>query len=209
MKDELGTLYLQYEESYWYWELIEMLKKIFFTGMLLVIGNGMSFTIVIAIIVQFIYIMVVEKTGPYIRDRDDVVQFVASVQLFFTLLAALMLKLQSNNTVENMNKTDNEMLGIILIIINSSVIVMAVCSIFLATKKGEDCLNRCMKKKTKIEGSKGSSNTNPTKVSPVVGDPKLQNLQEVRKKHGADSEEYKNALKTIEASANSSKDGSN
>ena len=59
------------------------------------------------------------------------------------------------------------------------------------------------------EGSKGSSNTNPTKVSPVVGDPKLQNLQEVRKKHGADSKEYKNALKAIEASANSSKDGSN
>ena len=106
-----------------------------------------------------------------------------------------------------MNETNNEMLGIILIIINSSVIVMAYICILLATKKGDDCLNHYMKKKTKKEDGKGSNTTNPTKVSPVVSDPKLLTLQETRKIHGADSDEYKNALKSIEASANISKSG--
>ena len=180
-----GTLYLQYEEKYWYWELVEMLKKIFFTGMLLVIGNGMSSTIAIAIIVQFLYILVVEKHGPYTNDRDDFVQFIASVQLFFTLLAAFMFKLQANNTKESMNETDNEILGVILIIINSSVIILAIGSIFLATKKGEDCLKRC---------GVGNSH-NPTKVTPRSSrDIKLAELQEIRKTHGAASDEYKRAL---------------
>ena len=141
LKDELGTLYLQYEKSYWYWELIEMFKKIFFTGLLLIIGNGMAFTIVIAIIVQFIYILVVEKHAPYITDRDDLVQFMGSVQLFFTLLAGLVLKLQEKNEADNINEKDNQILGGILIAINASVLLMAVVSIFLATGKGQKCFD--------------------------------------------------------------------
>ena len=29
MRDLYGQLYLQYEEEYWYWEIIEMLRKVF------------------------------------------------------------------------------------------------------------------------------------------------------------------------------------
>eukprot|EP00944_MAST-04C_sp_MAST-4C-sp1_P006088 g6088.t1 len=194
MKDELGTLYLQYEKSYWYWELIEMLKKIFFTGLLLIIGNGMAFTIVIAIIVQFIYILVVEKHGPYITDRDDLVQFMGSVQLFLTLLAGLVLKLQENNETDNINEKDNEILGGILIAINASVLLMAAVSIFFATSKGQKCFESLTKGKVLKDQAKMQEKT---KVAPSPQKDKLKTLQEIRKAHGASSAEYKEGLRRM------------
>merc|ERR1711918_91361 len=114
---------------------------------------------------QFIYILVVEKHAPYITDRDDLVQFMGSVQLFFTLLAGLVLKLQEKNEADNINEKDNQILGGILIAINASVLLMAVVSIFLATRKGQKCFDSLTKNKVVKDQAKMQEKT---KVAPSL-----------------------------------------
>ena len=188
LKDELGTLYLQYEKQFWFWELIEMLKKIFFTGLLVVLGNEFAFTIVVAILVQFTYILIVERYEPYGTVRDDLVQLISSIQLFLTLFAALILKLQANN--DSLNDTDSQVLGIVLILLNSSTFVMVAASLFLATEKGRKCLGRCVPAKR----------NDTTKVRPTKNVDPVETLRLVREQFGAGSKEYANALKAMTAS---------
>ena len=163
VRNELGSLYMQYEKPYWYWELIEMLRKIILTGAIIVVGNGDSFQIFVALLVQFFYILLMDRLVPYELDRDDVVQFIASSQLFLTLLVGLVIKLRVNNTKEPLqaNADENHAYGVALIVLNMSVIVTAVMSLILATPCGEKCINMCIKKKD-------TKKIDPTKISPII-----------------------------------------
>ena len=42
--DLYGSLYSQYQPEYWYWEIIEMLRKVFLCGGILTIAAGTSFS---------------------------------------------------------------------------------------------------------------------------------------------------------------------
>ena len=96
-----------------------MLRKIFLTGVLVVIGAGKSIQIVIAMLVQFVYILLIERFAPYELDRDDIIQFIASVQLFLTLFAGLLFKLRdgSISNSDNMATQEKETYGVICIIL--------------------------------------------------------------------------------------------
>ena len=51
--DLYGSLYSQYQPEYWYWEIIEMLRKVFLCGGILTIAAGTSFQVIVAMLVQF------------------------------------------------------------------------------------------------------------------------------------------------------------
>ena len=171
-----GQLYSHYEDGYWYWEIIEMLRKVFLCGGLLTVAAGTSFQIVVALLVQFFYILIITRLMPYKHLHDDVVQLIGSVQLFLTLVAGLMLKLLKRNTEENINIAEQENLGILLITINSIIFFACAFAIFLATPCGKKKLYKQVK--------------TTTKITPTV-------LKEVRKSYGAGSSEYKSALKKV------------
>eukprot|EP00944_MAST-04C_sp_MAST-4C-sp1_P001464 g1464.t1 len=143
-----GSLYSQYQEEYWYWEIIEMLRKVFLCGGLLTIAAGTSFQIVVALLVQFFYILLIERVMPYKHFHDDVVQLIGSIQLFLTLIAGLMLNLLKDNTTQNINSVEEENLGILLIVLNSIIFIASACSLYLATPQGKKRLYKSMTKVT-------------------------------------------------------------
>jgi hypothetical protein len=132
-----GALYSQYQEKYWYWEIIEMLRKVFLCGGLITIAAGTSFQIVVALLVQFFYILLIERVMPYKHFHDDVVQLIGSIQLFLTLMAGLMLRVLEHNTNEGIDPAEKENLGILLIVLNSVIFIASACSLYLATPKGK------------------------------------------------------------------------
>eukprot|EP00944_MAST-04C_sp_MAST-4C-sp1_P003150 g3150.t1 len=151
-----GSFYSQYQENYWYWEIVEMIRKVFLCGGLLTIAAGTSFQIVVAIIVQFFYILMIERAMPYAHFRDDVVQLIGSIQLFFTLIAGLVLKLLEHNTVETMDVVDKNNLGIALVILNSIIFIASACSLYLGTPQGKKIFNKGMTKVTPNQEVKSS-----------------------------------------------------
>ncbi len=147
IREELGTLYMQYKKSFWYWELLEMARKVFLTGVIAIIGGGKSIQVIVALLVQFFHVLAITKFAPYENFRDNCVQFIASIQLFFTLMAALVIKLRATSLSEPMDPNEKSISGILLIVINSSVILSGLISLFLGTSKGEKCIERLNKKK--------------------------------------------------------------
>eukprot|EP00944_MAST-04C_sp_MAST-4C-sp1_P005873 g5873.t1 len=147
-----GQLYMQYEEKYWYWEIIEMLRKVFLCGGLLTVAAGTSFQIVVALLVQVFYIVTISRLMPYKHFHDDIVQLIGSMQLFLTLIAGLMLKLLEYNTKENISSEEQENLSILLIAINCIIFFACACAVFLATPYGKKTLYNKVKSidKTKI-----------------------------------------------------------
>ena len=132
-----------------------MFRKIILTGAIIAIGNGKSIQIIIALLVQFLYILSINRFAPFKEDRDDFVQFIASVQLFFTLLAGLIIKLRVNNSVEGADAAaENDTYGAILIFLNSTVLVTVLFSVFLATPKGRTFYDRHCKKRARRESPK-------------------------------------------------------
>ena len=153
-------------------------------------------------LVQFVYILLIERFAPYELDRDDIIQFIASVQLFLTLFAGLLFKLRdSSNLSDNMATQEKETYGVICIILNVTVLISGIVSIYLATSSGKACIER-------LRGANGddeetSKNKKKVQVAPAASKKKeeeqeiVQKLKDIRAKFGASSKEYKQALSNV------------
>ena len=118
-----------------------MLKKMFLCGGLLTIAAGTSFQIVVALLVQFFYILLIERVMPYKHLHDDVVQL-GSVQLFLTLVAGLALKLLEHSTVEKIDSAEKDQLGVVLVVLNGFIFVASAGALYLATEGKRDFINQ-------------------------------------------------------------------
>ena len=87
-----GNLFQQYEPSFWYWECIEMIRKLMLTGGLVLAADGSSAQFLIAQIISLLYLVLVIRKLPYENDMDDVLQTIASVSILFTLMAGFAMK---------------------------------------------------------------------------------------------------------------------
>jgi hypothetical protein len=163
--DLYGSLYSQYLEEYWYWEIIEMIRKVFLCGGLIAIASGTSLQILIALIVQFIYLLIIERAMPYKEFHDDIVQFVGSIQLFFTLLAGLILRLQDGHPDEQMTEDETNGIGNLLVILNLGIIFAGIFSLYMATPSGKERFKRYQNKNDN-SSVMGEGNGNKVKVHP-------------------------------------------
>merc|ERR1711998_788281 len=123
-------------------EIVEMIRKVFLCGGLIAIASGTSLQIIIAILVQFVYLLVIERTMPYDEFHDGF------VQLFLTLFTGLILNLQQG-TEKSMSEVEINGIGTLLVIINFNVIFAGVFSLWMATSSGKKCFEKCSNKKKK------------------------------------------------------------
>ena len=153
--NEYGTLYLQYEPKYWYWEIIVIFKKMVLTGVMVIVASGSSLQLVIALVVVLINLLLVLKVAPFADYTDDWLSFLTSFQMLLTLLGGLLLFTDnpSNPSYDSAN------MGLGLMVINSFAFVALFVSILMLTP----C---CRKKINKLGGDGGNS----TKVLPRDGD---------------------------------------
>ena len=80
----LSFLYQAYEPKFWYWEIIETTRRLFFTA-LLVFPATANLQVVGAIFMSVIFMKLYGYYAPYEQDADDVLQEIAQYQVFFTL----------------------------------------------------------------------------------------------------------------------------
>ena len=113
--DEFGTLYLQYEPDYWYWEVTVIFKKMLLTGAMTVIGAGSSAQLVIALLIVLVNLLLVLKLGPFVDSSDDWLSFLTSSQMFLTLLGGLLVM----TDVPGAPTYDPNFMGTTLLVINS------------------------------------------------------------------------------------------
>ena len=118
VKASFGGLYLQYEEKYWWFEMVVVLQKMIMTGAMCVIAPGSSLQMLVAVLVTLIYMLLVLKTAPYEEDSEDYTSFVACLTLTLTTVGGLLLIMDNMSTPTY----QSQILGALLI-------AMSVCCI--------------------------------------------------------------------------------
>jgi len=165
IKAKYGSLYHQYEPDYWYFELVQMARKMCLTGGLMVFGSGSTIQVLIGILVCFFYLVLWINTKPYVMHDEDRLEQVAAVQLFVSLILGLILKYEKQvkdeqelRGFEAVKRTDDKMLDILLVFMNVVVIVFGIFTICLsvgfARKAVKKAVTEGKKKKIKKAAKK-------------------------------------------------------
>ena len=100
VRDVYGSLYEAYEPQFWYFESIEMIKKMILAGGLVLVAPGSSAQILVGILVTLAYLLLLMKTMPYEDDGDDSLQVLATTQILLCLIAGFALKTDTEGEYE-------------------------------------------------------------------------------------------------------------
>ena len=115
----IGNLYAQYKPKYYWWECLEMVKKMMLTGGLILLSPGSSAQILLGILVVLMYLCLVLKYSPYNEDDDDFLQNVATGAILLTLIGGLALRADDAGE----GYYESKVMGSLFIFINVSIFV--------------------------------------------------------------------------------------
>eukprot|EP00937_MAST-01D_sp_MAST-1D-sp2_P000252 g252.t1 len=90
--EALGQLYLGYTKNIWFWEVVELLRKLVLTGALILLAEEGPTQIAVGCTVCALYLVYFLWTQPLGLAMDHVLQIISSVQLLLTLIMGLYLK---------------------------------------------------------------------------------------------------------------------
>jgi hypothetical protein len=160
LENVYGSLYVQYEPKYYWWEVFEMIKKMLLTGGLVMLAPGSSAQILVAVIITLIYYSLVLKLEPYEDDKDDFLQFIASTQILLTLIMGFALRSDDKGSY------DKTVISVLLVFTNSLMFVLTAYVIYITTKplRGLLCKTFCCCLHTVVKKSRRIG----TKLSAIV-----------------------------------------
>ena len=72
----LGSLTAGYDEEFWFWEVVEMIKKMLLTGGLVLIAPGSSAQILLGVLIILFYILALTRYLPFAEKETDQTQFI-------------------------------------------------------------------------------------------------------------------------------------
>jgi hypothetical protein len=90
----LGFLYSMYEPKAWWFEIFETCRRLMLTAGIIFLSPGTASQIVMSMLICLGAMRVYSGVKPFIEDKDDVLAEAAQWQLFFTMFAALAIKVQ-------------------------------------------------------------------------------------------------------------------
>merc|ERR1719231_39718 len=198
LKARYGSLYHQYEPQYWYFELVQMFRKMVLTGLLMAVTPGTPVQVMVGIIVCFGYLVLWINTKPYVFQEEDMLEQVAAIQLFVSLLLGLNLRYkEALDTSRKLAKgvyeptPEDKYLDFLLVFLNTVVIIVGVVTVLLSLGFAKKAIKKfqqkakekkALKEKEKLEKQKGnpsSKGKKNAKIAPVSEDDlKPKNPQE-------------------------------
>lgn len=91
--ENLSFLYKAYKPSYWWFEVYELIRKLFLTGLIIFVSAGTATQIAIAGVVCAVSMCVHMRLQPYVDTIDDLLQSFSLAELLLMTYCALLLKL--------------------------------------------------------------------------------------------------------------------
>lgn len=124
----LRFLFNQYSPEFWYWEVIETVRRIALTGFLVLIKQGSGLQIVMGILITLVFVKLYGIFGPFEDAYVDADAEMAQYQIFGILFIALLLK---DETIHG----SSGILDILLVVITLSFILLSVFRVMVERRK--------------------------------------------------------------------------
>ena len=97
MNEDFSFLLDAYRPDYYYWECVDMLRKLTLIGLLVLVDRGSVAQICVAICISFFFFALHVKTWPYKAPEDNWLKASTEVALFITVLMAIVLRTDLQN----------------------------------------------------------------------------------------------------------------
>lgn len=91
--DNLSFLYKAYRPNYWWFEVYELVRKLFLTGLIIFVAAGTATQIAIACVICVVTTALHLRLQPYEDRWDDILQTCSLSELLIMTYCALLLKL--------------------------------------------------------------------------------------------------------------------
>jgi len=115
--EEIKFLYNAYRPRYWYWEIIETVRRLLLTGVLSIVNVGTTYQIVVGILIAIAFVYVNDQYKPSPNRADNILQEMSQYLILLTLIGALLIRTQAFNS----STSDGEgSIGIGLVILFSA-----------------------------------------------------------------------------------------
>ena len=125
-----GTFVSSFKPAYFWWEPIDLLRKLVLVGMLAVVDKGSIAQIWAGIILSFCFFALHVKTLPFRYWEDNLLKGLVEAHIFVVLLFALTLKLDFHG--ESLNADDYDLLvtgsGVLMVPVAAVVCVALKCT---------------------------------------------------------------------------------
>ena len=86
----LGGLYMQYENNFWFFEIVVMIVKQIMTGALGILKPGTPIQVGLAVLTMFMYLMFLLRFTPFKQDADDMLAFISTLATLFIAMIGLL-----------------------------------------------------------------------------------------------------------------------
>ena len=123
-------LFLAYEPEYWWWEAVEMVKKMILNGGLLVISRSSPAQILVGFLFSLMYLIFLIRYEPFEDIVDDRLQIVMTIMHCMNVFGGVIFRLSGDKG--EISSTD---LGLILVGLNIFVVLGACTLIIMAFTK--------------------------------------------------------------------------
>ncbi|GMI20673.1 hypothetical protein TeGR_g13516, partial [Tetraparma gracilis] len=124
---KIAFLWQDYEPELWWFEVFDCVRRLSLTGLLVFVFKGQASQIVVAMVLASLSVVAFVHWRPFVKDANDNLAIVSQVAIFFTLLAALLKRVEVDKT----DDYDEDMFGFVLIFVNSLGVVMVVTSVLV------------------------------------------------------------------------------
>merc|ERR1712072_8322 len=90
--ERIGFIYYSYREECWWYEIVELSRKLVLNGCMVLVAEGLVTRVVLGVLVCFIYLVIMNHFRPYTCISDFTLQNICHIQLFITVFAGLLIK---------------------------------------------------------------------------------------------------------------------
>jgi hypothetical protein len=130
-EDQYGFLYASYVPQFYYWETIELIKKVFFVGVMVFIEPDTAMQLVVGAVAAVLMTLLYSSARPYVEHDDNTLQLVCQFTVFMTYFMGVLLLVNIQlQDVEGADAGTADRLTPILILCNAIPLVLVIGSVF-------------------------------------------------------------------------------
>jgi len=95
-KQYLGMLYISYSSRFYWWESVELIRKLSLTGIIIFIAPDTSMQLAAGCMMALVATLLYSEYKPYLYGEDDMLQLLCQLSIFCTMFAGLLIKTKEN-----------------------------------------------------------------------------------------------------------------
>jgi hypothetical protein len=205
VKQKYGSIFEAYTPECYYYDLIDLIRRLILTGGLILIGDEEAVAqIFLGILISSIWLCLVLNNKPYASSWDTALSSVLSFVLMITLVSGVCMRLYEV-TLDGADEYQRNAFGAVLIASIIVCLVLSVAAVIMSTECLRDRAAKiCQKKKVNVtdggndDNSKSNNSTKVTPISDMDKEEQAKKLRNIRKQHGAGSDEYQTAARDVQ-----------